>query len=74
MVLLFDIEKIELSLKNQNFFDKIIIVEDHLKSGGFGSWLTENISKNEDKINFFCIKNTVIGEVGSEEYLLKNIK
>jgi len=61
-------------IKNQNFFDKIIIVEDHLKSGGFGSWLTENISKNEDKINFFCIKNTVIGEVGSEEYLLKNIK
>tara|TARA_A100001011_G_C14191981_1_gene791773 strand:- start:368 stop:1261 length:894 start_codon:yes stop_codon:yes gene_type:complete len=62
---------------NQEQFDEIVTVEDHLISGGFGSWLVENISDKEQrsKITSIYIDNEVIGKVGSEEYLLnKTIK
>ena len=55
-------------------FEKIITVEDHLKSGGFGSWLLESTNNNK-KIESICINDSVIGMVGAEDYLLnKNLK
>ena len=61
-------------IKNQDCFDEIITVEDHLNSGGFGSWLIENISTNKqrNKIKSIHINHSVIGMVGNEDYLLKN--
>ena len=54
-------------------FSEIITVEDHFYDGGFGSWLQESINDTKIKtiIKSKYIKNTVINEVGSKEYLLK---
>lgn len=61
-------------IKYINRFEKIITVEDHIKSGGFGSWLIES-TNNNNKIESICINDSVIGMVGSEDYLLnKTIK
>ena len=57
-------------LKN---FTTIITVEDHLKSGGFGSWLSE-CTKNSLKIKSISLSASVIGKVGSEDFLLKFLK
>jgi len=54
-------------------FDEIITIEDHLKSGSFGSWLYENVNiENRSKLRHGFISDDVIGKVGSEEYLLKD--
>ena len=54
---------------------KIITVENHLQDGGFGSWLTESLTLDDNNYNTkiiskFLDKN-VIGKVGSEKYLEK---
>ncbi len=55
---------------NLDSFETVITVEDHLNAGGFGSWLHENSSDNGNKIESIYIKNSVIGMVGEETYLL----
>jgi len=55
---------------NLSCFETVITVEDHLNAGGFGSWLQENSSDYRDKIESIYIKNSVIGMVGEEGYLL----
>ena len=52
----------------------IITVEDHLQDGGFGSWLRESIanSKIQTNIEHCYIKNSVIGQVGSSNFLANN--
>ena len=57
-------------------FDTIISIEDHLKNCGFGSWLYESCENIEIRNKLFSayIDGTVIGKVGSEEYLLKHLK
>ena len=58
--------------KQFDLFDEIISIEDHLKAGGFGSWLLENVNvKNNFKLGY--ISNSVIGKVGNENWLLKNL-
>ena len=54
-------------------YDKIITIEDHLLSGGFGSWIRESIinKKNNMNVGHAFIDDSIIGKVGSEEYLLK---
>jgi len=55
--------------------NKIITIEDHLLSGGFGSWMRESITIKETNMilgNAF-INDNIIGKVGTEEYLLKFI-
>ena len=56
-----------------NHFDEIVTVEDHLLSGGFGSWLRESITNIEShlKIRHKALSNLVIGKVGKEDYLYK---
>ena len=57
---------------NNPDFDEIISMEDHLKAGGFGSWIMENVKiKNNFKHGY--ISNSVIGKVGDEKWLLKNL-
>ena len=53
-------------------FDEVFTVEDHLKAGGFGSWIRESIKepKNHEKLNHFYYKDDIIGKVGSENYLM----
>ena len=54
-------------------FDEIITIENHFHDCGFGSWLKECVNETNIKtiIKSKYIKNNVINEVGSEEYLLK---
>ena len=54
-------------------FDEVITIEDHFYDGGFGSWLKECIDDSKIKtiIKSKFIKNKVINEVGSKEYLIK---
>ena len=54
-------------------FEEVITIEDHLLSGGFGSWLRESSTSNDQ----FKIKNgfldiSIIGQVCSESELLKS--
>lgn len=54
-------------------YDEVITIEDHLKAGGFGSWIRESIKNpnNHIKLNHFYYEDKIIGKVGSEEYLMK---
>ncbi len=65
----------DLQEKQINDFDSVISVEDHLKDCGFGSWLNESCSSNKIKNKLFnaYLDKSVIGKVGSEDYLLKHI-
>ena len=60
--------------KNQiKRWKEIIVLEDHLEDGGFGSWIKESINNtniNTKIISKYLNKN-VVGKVGSESYLLK---
>ena len=55
-------------------FDEIITIEDHFYDGGFGSWLNECINDKDIKtiIRSKYINRSVINDVGSADYLLKN--
>jgi len=54
-------------------YKKVITVENHLQDGGFGSWLSESLTKNNNsahtKIMSKFLDHKVIGQVGSEQYL-----
>ncbi len=56
-----------------NNFSEIITVEDHLKDGGFGSWIRESLTdiSSQLKLKNMTLKSDIIGAVGSEKYLLK---
>ena len=64
------------SKKNQNKnlkkFKKIIVVEDHLKDGGFQSWLHESLTN--DKLISKSLDSKVIKKVGSKEFLMNYLK
>ena len=55
-------------------WNKIVILEDHLEDGGFGSWIKESLNNKEIKTYIISksLSNKVIGKVGSEKYLLEN--
>jgi len=64
--------------KNQQFnyikkYDEIITVENHLQDGGFGSWISESLTRKKNKIKTKItskfIDHNVVGKVGSEVYL-----
>jgi transketolase len=58
---------------NLKKYKKVITVESHLQDGGFGSWLSESLTKNNNNISTKIISKfldkKVIGQVGSEQYL-----
>ncbi len=60
-------------IKKLKRYNKIITVENHLQDGGFGSWLSESLIKNKQKIKTQIVSKflseKVIGKVGSENYL-----
>lgn len=53
-------------------FSEIIAVEDHLHDGGFGSWLSEALSRHgadAPRVRSLSLAPSVCGEVGSQQYL-----
>lgn len=58
--------------KNIKKFNTIKVVEDHLKDGGFQSWLNE--CDNETKLISKSLKKEVINKVGSKEFLMNYLK
>ena len=52
-------------------FKKVIIIEDHLEDGGFGSWIREAIGNNikSCQIITWSLKNDIINKTGSQNYL-----
>ena len=59
-----------------NQFEVVISVEDHLMECGFGSWLNESCESNKVKNKLYnsYLNKSVIGKVGSEDYLFENFK
>ncbi len=55
------------------YYKKVVTVENHLQDGGFGSWLSESLTKKKNniqtKITSRFLDSKVIGKVGSEKYL-----
>jgi len=62
----------ELQYNQYEKFDELVTIEDHLKAGGFGSWLIENV-KVKANLKLGYVSNSVIGKVGDEKWLLKNL-
>ncbi len=54
----------------RNFSD-IITIEDHLKSGGFGSWILECLNEGHlnPRITIKGFNESIMGHVGDEDYL-----
>jgi len=54
-------------------YNEVLTVENHLQDGGFGSWISESLTRKKNKIKTKItskfIDHDVIGKVGSEEYL-----
>ena len=63
-------------IKNLKKYKEVITVENHLQDGGFGSWISESLTRNKNKANIKILSkfldNKVIGKVGSEEFLNSN--
>ena len=64
-----------IQLEQAKSFETIITIEDHLESCGFGSWLNESLngSLNNVKLSSISLKDSVIGQVGKEDYLLDHL-
>ena len=60
-------------IKNLKKYKKVITIENHLQDGGFGSWLSESLTKSQNTIKTKIISKflseKVVGQVGSESYL-----
>ena len=54
-------------------FVEIIIIEDHLFDGGFGSWILELVNEFDlkVKVRIFAIDKSVVGKVATENELIK---
>ena len=55
-------------------YDWVISIEDHLESGGFGSYLREAAGNNnilQSKIRTLALSDSICGMVGSQSYLNK---
>ena len=53
-------------------WDEVMILEDHLEDGGFGSWIKESTNNQNLKTKIISknIDKRIISKVGSEQYLL----
>lgn len=65
-------------LKKIKKYNNILSVENHLQDGGFGSWLNESLIQQKSvNLNIIFrskfLNSKVIGKVGSEDYLNKNM-
>lgn len=52
-------------------FKEIIVLEDHLEDGGFGSWAREALLQSNIKIKFcsYSLSTNIVGKVGEEKDL-----
>tara|TARA_B100000686_G_C16633191_1_gene885870 strand:- start:650 stop:1183 length:534 start_codon:yes stop_codon:yes gene_type:complete len=53
-------------------YDQVMVLEDHLEDGGFGSWIKESTNNRNIKTKIISksIDKKIISKVGSEQYLL----
>ena len=67
------VECIECYIKN---YDKIYVLEDHLSSGGFYSYLCEGIRDKSLLARFVqrSFEKSIVGAVGNEQYLIKKFR
>jgi transketolase len=63
----------KLQIQQAKRWKKILILEDHLQDGGFGSWFSEALAHSEVKIKIdhLYFKRSIIGQVGSSNFLNK---
>ena len=63
----------KLQIKLVKNWDKVIVLEDHLEDGGFGSWVNESLINSKKRINIKnkFISDNAISQVGSKGYLMK---
>lgn len=65
-------------LKNLKKYNEVVTVENHLQDGGFGSWLSECLTKKKNNVDIKILSKflnqKVIGKVGTEEFLTKKYK
>jgi transketolase len=61
----------EIQIQQAKKCKKIIILEDHLQDGGFGSWFNEALGNSnlKIKIEHLYFKSSIIGQVGSSNFL-----
>ena len=61
----------EIQVQQARKCKKIIILEDHLQDGGFGSWFNEALANSnlKTKIKHLYFKSSIIGQVGSSNFL-----
>ena len=61
----------EMQVRQARKCKKIIILEDHLQDGGFGSWFNEALANTNLKteIDHLYLKSSIIGQVGSSNFL-----
>ena len=59
-------------IKKISKFNKIYVVEDHLQDGGFQSWLNESYTSS--KLISKSLNEKVIYKLGSQSFLMRNIK
>ncbi len=56
-------------------YDEVITLEDHLRDGGFGSWINEiicdNVESHKVMVRCMALQSDVLGKVGSERFLRK---
>ena len=55
-------------------FEEVLVLEDHLIDGGFGSWILESLQKNKDlysRVTLCSLDSRVCGMVGSQNTLNK---
>ena len=61
-----------IQLKQLKKWEEVLILEDHLEDGGFGSWIKESTNNRNIKTKIISksIDKKIISKVGSEQYLL----
>lgn len=55
-------------------YEEIVVYEHHLKSGGFYSWVCENIKDRSIllRLKSLCFDRSIVGSVGQADYLIQN--
>jgi len=60
-------------IKKLDRYNKILIIEDHIEAGGFGSWVVETLLSagkfDLGKIKRFSLNRSVINDVGDQRFL-----
>jgi transketolase len=63
----------KLQVEQVSRYSEVFVFEDHLRAGGFGSWLMEAVSETRpdllSRIRVRALSDDVLGRVGTQDYL-----